>query len=119
VLLTLLVVALAAFALYPASVRAAFRQIHSMLESAQQSSQVEKIPAPLREIPGFAEQAVGPYALQYSDRIDTFFGPRPAGADLSQFLIVARFENGYAIACLYSPNRSVPTCTNYGQSPLF
>lgn len=112
-LVTGLVVVLASFSLYSPEIRRAFLGTNQLVQEGLSAKANDAMPEPLKEIAGFPGQAVGNYRLQWSDRVETFFGPRPAGAELSQFLIITRFENGFAFACLYSGNRSVPTCTNY------
>jgi len=112
-LLTLLVIFLGGLALYSNDNREAFHYVQAMLQQGWQSSSIEALPEPLQDVRGFMENARGKYQLSWSDRVDTFFGPVPAGSELSQFLIIARFENGYAFACVFSENRPRPNCADY------
>lgn len=111
--LTLVVVILGVLALYPKDQRAAFVYVHEMIQQGQQSSSFATLPEPLQDVRGFMENARGSYQLSWSDRVETFFGPVPVGPELSQFLIIARFENGYGLACVFSGNRPKPNCANY------
>lgn len=112
-LLTLLAGLVGSFSLYGPEVRSAFRYTDQMIRQGQVAGNAAKLPEPLSDVARFSSEASGPYTLTWSDRVETFFGPRPAGAELSQFLIIARFENGFAFACIFSENRSAPNCTNY------
>lgn len=111
--LTLVVVVLGTFTLYPKDQREAFQYVHDMIQQGQQSSDLKTLPEPLQDVRGFMENARGGYQLSWSDRVETFFGPVPVGPELSQFLIIARFENGYALACVFSGNRPKPNCADY------
>jgi hypothetical protein len=114
ILLTLVVVGVGSLSLYSPQVREAFRYTDQMIQDGQVASSSQKeLPEPLRDVNGFRSNARGKYTLMWSDRVETFFGPRPAGAELSQFLIITRFENGFTFACVFSENRSVPNCTKY------
>lgn len=111
--LTLFVVGLGTLSLYGPEVRDAFQYNNAMVRDGLLAGSQNRLPGPLRDVAGFLEQSSGRYSLEWSDRLDTFFGPRPAGAEMSQFLIITRFDNGFSFACVYSQNRAVPNCTNY------
>lgn len=114
VILTLLVVGIGSLSLYSPHVRDAFRYTDRMIQDGLVvSSSQKELPEPLRDVNGFHSFARGKYTLMWSDRVETFFGPRPAGKELSQFLIITRFENGFAFACIFSENRPAPNCTKY------
>jgi len=113
-ILTLAAVVVGSLSLHSAQVRAAFRSMDQMVQQGLITAAGDKeLPVPLRDVKGFRSEARGPYTFMWSDRVETFFGPRPAGAELSQFLIITRFENGFTFACIFSENRSTPNCTNY------
>ena len=111
-LLTLVVVIVGSFSLYSTHARDAFRYVHQITQEGL-SAPANDLPAPLADVAGFKANAGKTYTLTWSDRVETFFGPRPAGSEMSQFLIITRFENGFAFACVFSENRNVPNCTNY------
>jgi hypothetical protein len=112
-LVVLVVVLVGSFSLYSSNTRAAVKHMDNLLRVGMRASSMEDLPAPLRDVQGFSENAQGEYGLRYSDNIEQFFGPRPAGAELSQFLVIARYQNGFALACIFSENRVVPTCANH------
>jgi hypothetical protein len=51
--------------------------------------------------------------LEYTDQVETFMGPRPVTGEMSQFLIIAEFENGFRFACVFARTTISPNCTNY------
>jgi hypothetical protein len=111
--LTLIAVILGAFSLYSPEQRQAILTTNSLIAQAKQAGTQSQLPAPLQPVSGYLENAHGPYTLDWSDNMDSFFGPRPAGAELSQFLIIARYQNGFSFACVFSSNRTVPNCAVY------
>lgn len=111
-LLTLVAVSMGSLSLYAPEYRDAFRYVDQMVKAGI-TAPANDLPDPLTDVAGFKANAQGTYTLAWSDRLETFFGPRPAGSELSQFLIITRFENGFAFACVFSSNRNVPNCTNY------
>jgi hypothetical protein len=111
-LLTLIVVVVGTLSLYSPEARNGFRYVDQMIKAGVASAG-GALPEPLKDVKNFTEDARGSYRLEWSDRVETFFGPSPAEAEMSQFLIIARFQNGFAFACIFSENRPVPNCTNY------
>lgn len=111
--LTLVAIALGALSLFPREQRLAIRQVNDFIVAGESAKNESELPEPLKDITGYWENAEGSYALTWSDRVDTFMGPRPAGAELSQFLVIVRFENDFAFACVFSSNRGVPNCVVY------
>ncbi len=111
--LTIVVIFLGTLSLYSKDHRLAIQALNGMILQGQQVGSTTELPKPLQDIPNYLEFAKGKYSLTWSDRLDTFMGPRPVGAELSQFLVIARFENGFSFACVYSSNRSNPNCAVY------
>lgn len=112
-LLSVIVVIVGSFSLYATEARAAFRYVDQMTREGLSAPTTNELPKPLADVVGFKVNAGATYTMAWSDRVETFFGPRPAGSEMSQFLIITRFENGFAFACVFSENRNVPNCTNY------
>jgi hypothetical protein len=114
IILTLVVIGVGSLSLYSQPVREAFRYTDQMVQQGLIAAASEKeLPQPLRDVNGFRNEARGSYTLRWSDRVNTFFGPVPEGAELSQFLIITRFDNGFVFACIFSDIRPVPNCTKY------
>lgn len=112
-LLTFLILLIASFSLYTDDARNAFRYMRTMLENSQPAQTIEALPRSLQLVQGYLENAKGPYSLGWSDKVETFMGPVPATGGLSQFLIIATYENGFQFACVFSRTTTVPNCTNY------
>ncbi|MBE0695601.1 MAG: hypothetical protein IH586_01635, partial [Anaerolineaceae bacterium] len=111
--LTLVAVFMGSFSMYSNEQRQAIKTVNELVLKAKQADSLSSLPKPLQDVSGYLENAHGKYTLAWSDRVDTFFGPRPAGAELSQFLVIARFENSFAFACVFSSNRTIPNCAVY------
>ncbi len=112
-ILTLVAILLGAFSLYSKDVRLAIRTVNEMILEGNQSNSISALPKSLQDVSGFLENAYGNYNLTWSDRVDTFRGPVPAGAELSQFLVIARYDNGFSFACVFSSNLGIPNCVVY------
>jgi hypothetical protein len=108
--LSLVAVIVGTFSLYGERERIAFRVVNEITQAGLQAESAGALPEPLKDVNGFTENAQGSFMLSWSDRTDTFFGPRPAGSEMSQFLIIAEFENNFRFACIFSPNRMQPNC---------
>jgi uncharacterized membrane protein (DUF106 family) len=113
VALTVVVVILGCLSLYTRDHRLAIQKVNEMILSGKTAASTNDLPQPLKEIPDYLQHARGAYTLTWSDRLDTFMGPRPVGAELTQFLVVARFNNGFSFACVFSNNRDTPNCAVY------
>jgi hypothetical protein len=112
-ILTLVAISLGALSLYSKDVRLAIRTVNEMILEGKQSNSVSTLPKSLRDVSGYLENAYGNYELTWSDRVDTFMGPVPAGAELSQFLVIARYDNGFSFACVFGSNLGIPNCVVY------
>jgi len=112
--LTLIAITLGALSLYSKEHRLAIQTVNQIIIDGRQAMVGEmEFPQSLEDVPDFTVYADGSYTLTWSDRVDTFMGPRPAGAELSQFLIIASFDNGFSFACVFSDNRTTPNCAPY------
>lgn len=113
IFLTVIAVGLGLLSMFSKDHRQAIEYVNVLIQEGSRAGSESDLPKPLLDVPGFLENGQGPYTLTWSDRTDTFFGPRPVGAELSQFLVIASFENGFSFACVFSTNRSQPNCALY------
>ncbi len=114
VLVTGLVAFMGMCRLYPREVRAAFYSTRSTIEAGMNSSSPGQLPDALRDVRGFIPNANGRYKLEWSDKVDLFSGFYPQFTrDKRDFLIIARYTNGFAVACLFSYGASQPPCANF------
>lgn len=113
VLVTGLVVFLGISRLYPHEVRAAFISTRATIEAGMNSANPGQLPDALRDVQGFIPNANGRFRLEWSDQVDLFSGFYPQfNRDKRDFLIIARYTNGFAVACLFSYGASQPPCAN-------
>lgn len=75
------------------------------------------LPIPLRRpfVRDFTTRAQGNYLLEWTDRdLNRFAIPRGSMENEAEHaVVVARFENGYWLACLYENVQDVPTCRDW------
>jgi hypothetical protein len=111
---SILAVLIPIWGMYSPDVKDAFYTSKSLLEEGLKASNPGQLPAPLQSVTGFIPNAAGRYSLEWSDSVERFMGPRPVTSrQNSDYLIIARFQNGFTLACLYAPGVKQPSCTNY------
>jgi hypothetical protein len=85
-----------------------------MIVTGLESSSSLQLPEPLQAVQGFIPNATGRYTLEWSDDVERFMGPRPVtNRQSSYFLIIARFQNGFSLACIFAPGVRQPPCANF------
>jgi hypothetical protein len=85
-----------------------------IIEKGMQAITVSHLSDPLKAVEGFIPNANGSYTLERSEEVERFMGPHPVTSRTnSDFLIVARFHNGFSMACLFAPGASPPSCANF------
>jgi hypothetical protein len=112
-LLTVVVIILGSLSLYPKDHRRAISYVQEMIQTGRQAGNLAGLAAPLKDVDGYIENGYGPYTVSLNENIESFFGPRPIGSEMSQFLVITRFENGFSFACIFSENRKIPNCAKY------
>jgi hypothetical protein len=125
VLLPLLLIVLAggvgALALYPVRARQPLVEMNAIVQAAQQAGDRSALPAAYQAIDarGYPERLRGRYTLDWEGTELSRFGiPRPLENEADQVAVLARFEDGYAFACLFIPGEDVARCRGYDQWPL-
>jgi hypothetical protein len=114
VLATILAAWLGVSTLYPQEVRAGMYVTQGIIEKGMQAITVSHLSDPLKAVEGFIPNANGSYTLERSEEVERFMGPHPVTSRTnSDFLIVARFHNGFSMACLFAPGASPPSCANF------
>jgi hypothetical protein len=107
-LILLLVIGLASLtALYGNDARVLIVKTNQLLQGVQATGSV---PEPL-SYTALATRGQGPYELSWErERIERFRIPRPAGNLGQHSVVVARFNNGYNLVCLYVNLTEPPLC---------
>jgi hypothetical protein len=100
--------------LYSEEVRNAMYETQVLIEKGRQAKTANNLAEPIKQIQGFIPNANGSYILEKSEEVERFSGPHPVTSRTnSDFMIVARFQNGFAIACLFAPGAKQPVCANF------
>jgi hypothetical protein len=103
-------------ALYHADTRVALARLNSSLAQAQGAADLSALPAFLQseDVGGFVEHARGRYTLQHeSNNVDRFRIPRPSLNFDDQQAIIARFEAGWSLVCIYPTPDADPLCKGF------
>jgi hypothetical protein len=92
-------------------------RMQAMIEAGLSATSVEALPKPLTPEYGveyFLQKAQRPYTLQWDkDEINRYAIPRPGSNQSEQSTVVARFGNGYLLACMYANTVSEPECRDF------
>jgi hypothetical protein len=114
-LLTILIVVwLGSTNLYSVSVREAFYITQKLIQQGIESPSQSQLPESLQPVQGFKPNAAGSYTLEWSRSTAKFTGPRPVvDRPNTDFLIIARFRNGFSLACDFPPGVQQPPCANF------
>lgn len=104
------------FSLYNDLGRAVIRQMDLLIQQGRRNQSNETLPDPLRppDVTQFSEQGNGPYTLQWEkDDQNQFAIPRPAGNAFEPSIVIARFDSGYLLVCMYPGKTGQPTCRDF------
>jgi hypothetical protein len=113
-LVTGMAILFGAWALFPQEVRDAMYTTQQMIREAMKVSTQDELPENMREIVGFKPNASGSYTLEWNQNTALFMGPHPVTSRMnSDFLIVARFKNGFKLACIFAPGVKNIPCANF------
>lgn len=96
--------------------RAALPRMDQLIQLGRQAQNIESLPAPLRppDVKLFSAQASGPYTLQWDkDDQNQFSIPRPAGSSFDQSTVIARFDSGYLLVCMFPGKTGLPSCRDF------
>jgi len=114
--LVLIAGALGITALYNDVGRAVTTRMHLLIQQGMQVQSAAVVPASLNppDVNDFLNMARGSYTLQWDrDEKNRFAIPRPAGNFYDQSTVIARFENGYLLACMFPSKTGQPTCRDF------
>jgi hypothetical protein len=112
----LICAALGLTSLYPKLARSVTPIMQVMIQQGLQSQTIQDLPVPLRppDVKMFTTRARGTYTLQWDrDEHNQFAIPRPAGNFSEQSTVIARFEDGYLLACMFPSRMGQPTCRDF------
>lgn len=114
ILATILAAWLGVTNLYSEDARGAMYMTQALIEKGMQVKTAGQLSDSLKPVQGFIPNANGRYTLEKSDVVERFMGPRPVTSRTnSDFLIIARFSNGFNLACIFAPGIKQPNCANF------
>jgi len=91
-----------------------------MLQHGLTASSMAMMPAPLLgpEMEDFASHASQKYTLAWDNkRINAYAIPRTAAPEYLMSVVIARFDNGWNVVCLYPTAESQPRCRSFDDLP--
>ncbi len=111
--LFLVVSALGAITLYRADARTVLARMNLLVREGQQAGVTAGLPTALQapEVGDFRTLSQGAYTLAWEkDDENRYRIPRPVGNPFDQSVAVARFADGYTLACLFPTPIDEPEC---------
>lgn len=110
--LALITAVVAALSLYHAQARIALQRTDEMLRAGLMAADPEAMPEALRRGAGdFRQRASKFYTLEWTETdLDRFIELRPAANYSEHSAVIARFDNGWTLVCLYPTVDSRPNC---------
>ncbi len=96
--------------------RAVMGEADQLIRAGQAASTSEVLPVPLRseDVDDFLAHGTGGYTLEYvTSNLNDWRIPRPTENFDYHAIVVARFDNGWMMACLYPEPGRQPECRSY------
>lgn len=102
------------FYLYPKEARQGLQSTQALIQSGQQATSRDELPAALQKFDGFLQSGRGAYVLAVNNRPDQYPVQRPfAEYGVDEYAVTVRFDNGYRFVCIYTPPHENPACGEY------
>jgi hypothetical protein len=105
-----------AMTLYPAEARHELAVMHALVRAGRNAAAMADLPPPLQtvEAADFLAQMQEPYTLEWTrENLNRFRIPRPGRNFDSHAVVVARFANGWRLACLFVSPGELPECRSW------
>ena len=120
VLLVCIIGGLSATVGYPPEGQQRIKEMNALIQAGLQAVDAASVPPAFAKFgETFKQRATPNYTLQWvkSDLVDWRIG-QPAGYQEWQLSIaVARFDNGWTVACIFSPDEAPSNCRGYDRDP--
>lgn len=100
--------------------RAVMAHNQQMLTAGLAAASADELPAPLRgkDVADFRSNASRDYQLAWENKNLTVYAiPRPAGPEHEISVVIARFDNGWNVVCLYPNPQTEPRCRSFDELP--
>lgn len=118
----LLLGGLGLMALLPPEGQQRVTDMHALIQAGLQANSADALPAPLRgrAVDEFLTHATPEYTLQYvrSELINWRIGQPVEYQEWQLLVVAARFNTGWVLACLYTPDDQPPNCRSFDRDPL-
>jgi len=118
-LLAVVVGGLAATALYPPEARPVLATMNALVQAGLAAPDQASRPPSLQSdtVGNWQQGARGDYTLEWTFRdLQRFAIPHPAANEREYSVVIARFESGYALACLFlKTSDTAPTCAEWAK----
>lgn len=104
------------FSLYSDVGRAVTPRMDALIKQGRQASRFEMLPEPLRDrdVRYFFEHKNQPYRLAWDkDSGNRYAIPRPAGSGYDTSIVIARYEDGYLLVCMFPGKTGEPSCKDF------
>ena len=91
-----------------------------LLTEGLAAASTDELPAPLRgkDVDDFRSHASRNYQLAWENKNLTVYAiPRPAGPEHEISVVIARFDNGWNVVCLYPNLQTEPRCRSFDELP--
>lgn len=120
VLLICIIGGLSAAVQYPPEGQQRIKEMNALIQAGLQAGDPTSVPPAFAKFgETFKQRATPHYALQWvkSDLVDWRIG-QPAGYQEWQLsIVVVRFDNGWMVACIFSPDEVPSNCRDYDRDP--
>jgi hypothetical protein len=120
VLLVCIVGGLSATVLHPPEGQQRIQEMNALIQTGLQASDAASVPPALAKFgETFKQRATTNYTLQWikGDLIRWGIGQPAAYQEWQLSIAAARFDNGWVMACLFSPGEAPPNCRAYDRDP--
>jgi hypothetical protein len=87
-----------------------------LIKEGRKAQTTEMLPSSLRppDVDLFLQKAGAAYTLQWDeDDTNRFAIPRPATSPFDQSTVIARFDNGWWLVCMFPRPEAAPECRDF------
>jgi hypothetical protein len=120
ILVVCIVGGLSATVLYPPEGQQRIKEMNALIQAGLQAGDAASVPPSFAKFADtFKQRATPNYTLQWikSDLIRWRIGQPAEYHEWQLSIAVARFDDGWVVACLFSPSEAPPNCRAYDRDP--
>jgi hypothetical protein len=115
ILLLIVTAWIGSIALYAPDSRAVIVKMNDLIRAGRQSGDPVSLPPILRDqVPGFPSRATGAYTLEWKNTdLNRYAIPRFSGKPGEESAVIARFQNGWLLVCIFPDTQVEPGCKGF------